>query len=84
MLACWSVTTAKDFQPHPVGIKLWYASNETTFVELEWTEGSPSWGYQQNWLALNAHASPGCYSWAPGTVNYVTFLDLDNRVNFYW
>lgn len=86
LLACWYGSTGETaYQASPIGMQLWYASNETTFEELEWVGGAQSWAYQQTWTDLNGHASPGCYSWGPtGKINYVTFIDLDNRVNFYW
>ena len=67
-----------------VGMHIWYASDETTFQQLGWRDGDNDWTFQQSWLNLNGHAGVGCYSWGPGTVTYVMFVDQQNTVNFYW
>ncbi|KAK3064593.1 hypothetical protein LTR53_018440, partial [Teratosphaeriaceae sp. CCFEE 6253] len=67
-----------------VGMHLWYASDDTTFQQLGWRDGDSAWEFQQSWTNLNGHAGVGCYSWGPGTVTYVMFVDLKNTVNFYW
>ena len=63
---------------------LWYASDNATFQQLGWRAGETEWSWQQSWLNFNGHAGVGCYSWGPGSVTYVMFVDLENTVNFYW
>ncbi|TKA81928.1 hypothetical protein B0A55_01921 [Friedmanniomyces simplex] len=70
--------------PNEVGMHLWYASDDTTFQQLGWRDGDAAWTFQQSWVGYNGHAGVGCYSWGPGTVTYVMFVDLNNTVNFYW
>jgi hypothetical protein len=66
------------------GMHMWYASDATTFQQLGWREGDTGWAHQQEWRNKNGHAGVGCYSWGPGTVTYVMFVNLDNSVEFYW
>lgn len=67
-----------------VGLRLWAASNATTFQQLGWSATSDAWTYNQDWTGLNGHVSPACYSWGGGFTSYVTFVDLDNQMNIYW
>lgn len=99
MQACWygndygdsdyAHTPLPDDNPaarfsNDVGLHLWYASDDTTFQQYGWRAGDDVWQYQQNWTDLNGHAGVGCYSWGPGTVTYVMFVDPNDSVNFYW
>lgn len=67
-----------------IGMHIWYASGETTFEQYGWRDGDMSWAHQTTWDNLNGHAGVGCYSWGPGTVTYVMFVNLQNTVEFYW
>jgi hypothetical protein len=67
-----------------VGMHMWYASSDTTFEQYGWRDGDELWTHQQTWPDLNGHAGVGCYSWGPGTVTYVMFVDQARTVNFYW
>lgn len=74
----------QDHSNQSVGIRLWFASNATTFESVEWTYGSKSWTQQQTFDGYNGHAGVGCYSWGPGSDTYVFFIDLQNDVNILW
>lgn len=66
------------------GIRIWVATSETTFDQMAWRNGLPTWTFEQTWTNLNGYASPACFGWAPGTVTYVAFVDLQDAVNLYW
>lgn len=67
-----------------VGMHMWYAVDDTTFQQWGWRDGDDTWTHQQDWSDFNGHAGVGCYSWGPGTVTYVMFVDLANSVEFWW
>lgn len=66
------------------GIRLFVATGETTFNQLAWRSGLPSWTWEQSWEDLNGHASPACYDLAGGNVTYVMFVGQQNAIELYW
>ena len=66
------------------GMHLWYASDNTTFQQMGWRQGDLNWTFQGSWTDKNGHAGVGCYSWGPGTSNYVMFVNKQNTVEFWW
>ncbi|KAF7194603.1 hypothetical protein HII31_04109 [Pseudocercospora fuligena] len=69
---------------HEVGMHMWYASDNNTFQQYGWRDGDDSWEHQGSWPDMNGHAGVGCYSWGPGTVTYVMFVNAENTVEFWW
>ena len=67
-----------------VGMHIWYASDNTTFQQYGWRDGDDTWTWQHTWANKNGHAGVGCYSWGPGSVTYVMFVNLENSVEFWW
>jgi hypothetical protein len=70
--------------PYNVGMRIWFASNTTTFQQYGWRDGDDEWDYQQSWHGKNGHAGIGCYSWAPGTTTYVMMLNQTNELEIWW
>ncbi|PPJ55533.1 hypothetical protein CBER1_05374 [Cercospora berteroae] len=66
------------------GMHMWYASDATTFQQLGWRNGDDTWEHQFTWDSKNGHAGVGCYSWGPGTVTYVMFVNEQNAAEFWW
>lgn len=66
------------------GMHLWYPSDNQTFQQYGWREGDLEWTYQRTWTGKDGHATPGCYSWGPGTVSYLMFVNLDQTIEFWW
>lgn len=66
------------------GIRLWIATSETTFEQISWQPGMPSWIVERQWTGLNGHAQPACNGWSSGSVTYAMFVDQDDQVAFYW
>ena len=67
-----------------LAIRLVYAQNATTFRQLNYHGSNQEWIEDQTLTNLNGHASPACYSRGQGTVDYMMFLDLQNKINLYW
>ena len=67
-----------------VGMQLWYASDDTTFQQLGWRDGEGTWQHQGSFSDMNGHAGVGCYSWGPGTVTYVMFVNSVNTGKVFW
>ncbi|KAH9832708.1 hypothetical protein Tdes44962_MAKER00188 [Teratosphaeria destructans] len=100
MQACWygndygnfdsrqtSPSGQGGFIAHPAsdaGINLWCAINATAFQQWVWRASTGEWTYEQDWSDKNGHAGVGCYSWGPGTVTYVTFVNTQDTVEFWW
>ncbi|KAF2718068.1 hypothetical protein K431DRAFT_142310 [Polychaeton citri CBS 116435] len=72
-----------EFQ-NEVGMRMWFAKDNTTFSQYGWRAGDAQWTFDHDWTNLNGHAGVGCYSWGPGNVTYTMFVDLENTVRFYW
>lgn len=53
-------------------MRLWYASNETTFEEYTFRTG------------FSAAAGVGCYSWGPDNYTYAAFVNLDNALELWY
>lgn len=66
------------------GMRMWYASDDNTFLQYGWRYGDKNWTAQGQFDNLNGHAGVGCYSWGPGTVTYVMFVNTDNAAEIYW
>lgn len=66
------------------GIRLFVATSETTFEQISWQPGMPSWVSEQQWNGFNGRAQPTCNGWSTGTVTYAMFVDEDDQVAFYW
>ncbi|KAI5362178.1 hypothetical protein Slin14017_G074150 [Septoria linicola] len=67
-----------------IGMHMWYASDANTFEQLGWRDGDDAWEHQLTWNDKDGHAGVGCYSWGPGTVTYVMFVNSDSTVEFWW
>lgn len=86
LLACYFGSSSADTELSAgggVGLRLWAASNATTFQQYSWNP-STNWTYNAQWPGLNGHATPACYSWGGNSTTYISFVDLQNRVNFFW
>lgn len=67
------------------GMKLWYATDNQTFQQIGWQNGNTNWTFEKTWSNKNGHAGIGCYTWNAGsTVQYVTMVNLDDAVEFWW
>lgn len=66
------------------GIRLWIATDETTFDQYAWRAGLPQWQREQSWYDMNGHATPACYGWAAGSTTYAMFVDNHNTSQLYW
>jgi hypothetical protein len=78
--------TIATADPYNVGMRIWFASNATTFQQYGWREGDTAWNYQQSWNGKNGHAGIGCYSWdtAVGSTTYVMMLNHTNVLEIWW
>ena len=90
MMACWAGTTsgnegkAEASNSQDLVIRLAYAEDATTFKLLSYTGLTQQYNTEQTLSKLNGRAKPACYNWAPGTVDYMMFVDLQNSVEVYW
>lgn len=92
LLGCWYGNTGGDVDfdggnntTDEVGMRLWYASNSTTFQQYGWRRSSNAWVYEETWSNLNGYTSPGCYTWGPSeTITYTAFVDLYGSSSIYW
>lgn len=66
------------------GISFFVGDTETSFQQYGWLHGSDTWEKQEHWPNLNSQAGVGCYTWGPGTVQYVFMLDLANTMSIFW
>ncbi|QDS76051.1 hypothetical protein FKW77_005520 [Venturia effusa] len=73
-------TTSQD---QLIGMHLWYGASPTQLNEVTWTYNTSQW-YKQDFITANGHAGIGCYSWGPGSVSYVMWVNLDNAVQMAW
>lgn len=67
-----------------LGMNIWYASDENTFQQYAWYNGSDTWQFIKPWQDFNTHAGVGCYSWGEGTTTYAMMADKKNDVQIYW
>ena len=94
MTACWAGPTngnegTAGFASTPKArdaiVRLVYADSATRFRELSYTPDNPQvYTLEQTLPDLDGHATPACYNWDEGTVDYLMFVDLKNAVNVYW
>lgn len=77
MQACWAGNLG-------VGMRIWFASNSTTFQEYIWYDPEDTWRWQREWTGYNGAAGVGCYSWGPNTTAYVTLVTLKNNVELWY
>jgi len=63
-------------------VRLWYASDSTTFEEYLYHDSEGEWRWQQSWKNLSAAAGVGCYSWGPNNI-YAAFVNLQNQVEIH-
>ena len=93
MVACWYGPTSADEYAEGfattsdsslLAIRLVYASDATTFKQLTYHGDNQIWTPEQTLPNLNGHASPTCYNRGEGTVDYMMFVDLQNKINVYW
>ncbi|KAF7513005.1 hypothetical protein GJ744_011271 [Endocarpon pusillum] len=91
MQACWfgnyygdSSFNAFNATNTEVGMRLWYATSNTTFDQLGWLYGEDDWVYQNTWHDKNGQAGVGCYSWGNGSDTYVFMVNLDNTLEIWW
>lgn len=73
----------EDTEPES-GIRLWIATDETTFDQYAWRAGLPQWVWEETLHELNGHAAPGCFGWGSGTTTYTMFVDVDDNIQLYW
>lgn len=66
------------------GIRLWVATGQTEFAQLSWRSPMQDWIMEQQWTDVDGHASPACYGWQRGQVDYVMFVDPQSTMNVYW
>lgn len=93
MVACWyGPTKGDEYSPgHSVSgnaddllIRMVYAQDATTFQQISYRGDTQVWTTEQSFSNLNGAATPACYNEAPGTVDYMMFVDMDDSVNVYW
>ena len=66
-------------------MRLWYASNETTFEEYTFgNDDDDEWTWQRSWTGYSAAAGVGCYSWGPDNYTYAAFVNLDNALELWY
>jgi hypothetical protein len=80
MQACW----AGSGRFSEYGMRIWFASNSTTFQEYIWYDPDDTWKWQRDWTGYNGAAGVGCYSWGEGTTAYVTLITLRNNVELWY
>lgn len=64
-------------------MRLWYASNETTFEEYTFSNDADEWTWQRSWTNYSGAAGVGCYSWGPDDYTYAAFANLDNDLELW-
>jgi hypothetical protein len=65
-------------------MRIWFASNSTTFQEYIWDYPDDTWKWQREWSGYNGAAGVGCYSWGDSTTAYVTLMTLRNNVELWY
>lgn len=76
MRVCWAGINES------IPLRLWYASDSTTFEEYLYHDNEGEWKWQQSWPNMSGAAGVGCYSWGPNNM-YVAFVNLQNQVEIY-
>ncbi|KAK5948904.1 hypothetical protein OHC33_009990 [Knufia fluminis] len=66
------------------GMNIWYAAEDTTFEQYEWTTGQSQWSHTRTWPNMNTHAGIGCQSWLTNTTSYVFMINSNNTLNIWW
>ena len=66
-------------------MRLWYASNNTTFEEYLYHDDEGEWKWQRSWENFSGAAGVGCYTWARNHAYiYAAFVNLQNQVEIYY
>ena len=76
-------TNLNDTDPES-GLRLWVATDETTFDQYAWRAGLPQWVWEETLPDMNGHATPGCFGWGAGWTTYTMFVDADDIPQLYW
>jgi hypothetical protein len=63
-------------------MRLWYASDDTTFEEYAFT--NDAWAWQRSWHNYSGAAGVGCYSWGTDNYTYASFVNLDNTLELWY
>jgi hypothetical protein len=63
-------------------MRLWYASDDTTFEEYAFT--NDAWAWQRSWRNYSGAAGVGCYSWGTDNYTYASFVNLDNTLELWY
>jgi hypothetical protein len=80
MQVCWAGSGGSSED----GMRIWFASNSTTFQEYIWYDSDDTWTWQREWTDYNGAAGIGCYSWGEDTTAYVTLVTLRDNVELWY
>ncbi|KAM0720683.1 hypothetical protein Q7P37_004820 [Cladosporium fusiforme] len=81
MQACWAGRSSLKGE---YGMRIWIATNSTTFTEYLWYEGEETWSQQREWIGYNGAAGVGCYSWGEDERSYVALVTTRNNVELWY
>jgi len=62
-----------------IPIRLWYASDNTTFVEYLWHAQDDRWELMEIWTGYSGASSVGCWS-GERNVSYTGLVNTDNTL----
>lgn len=75
MQACWA---------DPYGMRIFFASNSTTFEEYKLLDGHDESIWQRNWTDYNGAAGIGCYGWGDDNTTYAALVNPKDNVEFWY
>jgi hypothetical protein len=77
--ACWSGINGS------IPMRLWYASDNTTFEEHLYHDDEGEWKWQQSWEGFSGAAGVGCYSLTQNdSCIYAAFVNVQNQAVIYY
>lgn len=77
--ACWAGYS------NNVPIRLWHASDESTFEEYVFYSDENEWRWQRTWNDYSGAAGIGCYSWTgPNNFIYAAFVNSNSDVEIWY
>ncbi len=77
-------TNTVPYDQSHMGMDIWFATDDSTFIQYAWYVGKTTWVQIQKWPGFNGHAGVGCYSWGAGTTTYAMLANKQNNLEMWW
>lgn len=75
--ACWAINFS-------VPIRIFYASDETTFEEYLWFAQDDTWAWQRSWKGYSGTAGVACDHQGDSFYRYVGMVNLQDQLEFWY